>query len=128
MFLYAVECADAQEVSPAQGGHYSPAVANIRDRAIPPPGLFVLWHNGYTTGITYIDYDGRNLNTARLYQIYPWLPTIDVSLELSAIAGIPNVYWASQSTVRGGARYMAGVSFNYDSADVSVNTEKGGIT
>jgi len=127
VLLYPVEDADAQVVSPVQGGHYSPAVANIRDRATPPPGLFVLWYNVYATGNTYIDRDGNEFNSIRLDQIYPGLPNIDLSLDLNAFASIPNVFWASHFKVLGGARYMAGVSFNYVSADVSVITERGGI-
>ena len=122
-----IPTAEAQIVSPLQGGHYSPAVANIRDLATPPPGLFVLWYNAYATSSEYIDRDGNKFNSIRLDQIYPGLPNVDVSLKLKAISSIPTVFWASPFTVLGGARYMAGFSLTYISADASIVTERGGI-
>jgi len=108
MLLFFVAFADAQVVSPVEGGHYSPAVANIRDRATPPPGLFVLWYNVYATSNTYIDKDGNEFNSIRLDQIYPGLPTIGVSLDLNAFASIPNVFWASHFRVLGGGEVYGG--------------------
>lgn len=127
VLIVSIQPAHAQVVSPVQGGHYSAAIANIRDRATPPPGLFVLWYNAYAGSTTFIDKDGNEFTSIRLDQIHAGLPMIDVSLDLSAVASIPNVFWASHFTVLGGARYMAGVSINYVSADVSVITERGGI-
>ena len=117
----------AQVVSPLQSGHYSPGVKNIRDMATPPPGLFVLWYNVYAFSNKYIDKDGNEFKSIRLDQLYPTLPNIDVNLELNAIVSIPCFFWASSFKMLGGARYIAGVSPNYTSADVSIITERGGI-
>ena len=127
MFLITLSSAYGQVVSPLQSGHYSPAVANIRDFATPPPGLFVLWYNVYASSDKYIDRDGNEFNSIRLDQIHPNLPNIDVDLKLDGFASIPSLFWASHYKLLGGARYMAGISANYISADASLVTERSGI-
>ena len=119
--------AEAQVVTPLQGGHYAPAVANIRDRATPPPGLFLLWYNGSSRSDAFIDKRGEAFSSIRLSEVRPNLPDIDVSLELNAFTSIPTLFWASQVKLLGGARYMAGISMNYISADASIITERSGI-
>ncbi len=119
--------ANAQVVSPLQGGHYIPGVANIRDRATPPPGLFVIWYNAIASSDTYIDRNGDEFNSIRLSELYPRLPDIDVDVELKSFASIPTVFWASNKRILGGARYLAGASINYINADASIFTERGGI-
>jgi hypothetical protein len=127
MLLCLISSINAQVVSPLQGGHFSPSVSNVRDMATPPPGLFLLWYNVYSSSSKYIDRDGNEFNSIRLDQIYPGLPNIDVSLELDAFASIPTIFWASHFKLMGGARYMAGFSLNYVSADASIITERAGI-
>jgi hypothetical protein len=127
MFLITLSSAYGQVVSPLQSGHYSPAVANIRDFATPPPGLFVLWYNVYASSDKYIDKDGNEFSSIRLDQIHPNLPNIDVDLKLNGFASIPSLFWASHYKLLGGARYMAGISANYISADASLVTERSGI-
>jgi hypothetical protein len=127
MFLITLSSAYGQVVSPLQSGHYSPAVANIRDFATPPPGLFVLWYNVYASSDKYIDRDGNEFNSIRLDQIHPNLPNIDVDLKMDGFASIPSLFWASHYKLLGGARYMAGIAANYISADASLVTERSGI-
>jgi len=117
----------AQIVSPLQGGHFTPGIANIRDMATPPPGIFILWYNAFAGSSKYIDRDGNEFTSIRLDQIHPALPNIDVNLELQSFVSAPTLFWASQFKLLGGARYMAGLSLNYISADVSIVTERGGI-
>lgn len=118
--------ASAQVASPLQSGHYTPVFMNVRDMTHPPAGLFVLWYNIYTSSSKYVDRDGNEFENIRLDQIHPALPNIDVSLQLKAFASVPSLFWASSPKFLGGARYMAGVSPNYISADVSFVTERSG--
>ncbi len=115
----------AQVVSPVQGGHYAPVVKNVRDMATPPPGLFVLWYNAFASSNKYIDRNGNGFNRINLGNINPGLPPIEVSTNLDAFTSIPTIFWASNFEILG-ARYMAGISANYISADVSVITERNG--
>ena len=117
----------SQTVSPLQGGHYSPAVKNIRDMATPPAGLFLLWYNVYATSNKYFDKDGNEFSSIRLDQIHPKLPNIDVDINLDAFASIPGLFWAAPKKILGGARYTAGISPSYINAKASIITERGGI-
>lgn len=117
----------AQVVSPLQGGHYSPGIKNIRDMANPPSGLFALWYNAYVSSSKYYDQNGRAFSSIRLDQIYPGLPNIEVSTRLKGFTTVPALFWASKPMLPGGAKFMAGVSYNYVSADVSFITERSGI-
>ena len=117
----------AQVVSPLQGGHYSPGIKNIRDMATPPSGFFVLWYNAYFSSDQYIDRNGNKFNSIQLSQVHPKLPDISVSTNLSGYTSVPAFFWASKSKILGGAKYMAGISPNYISADASIITERSGI-
>jgi len=50
-----------------------------------------------------------------------------VKIDLQSFVSAPTLFWASQFKLLGGARYMAGISLNYISADASIVTERGGI-
>jgi hypothetical protein len=116
-----------QVVSPIQGGHYSPVVKNVRDMAAPPSGLFVLWYNGFFNSDTYVDRNGNKFNSVDLSSLDPLLPDISVGIDLGGYTSVPALFWASNFKLLGGAKYMAGISPNYISADVSIITERGGI-
>ena len=116
-----------QVVSPIQGGHYTPVVKNVRDMAAPPSGLFVLWYNGFFISDTYVDRNGNKVNSIDLSSLNPSLPDISVDIDLGGYTSVPAIFWASDFTLLGGAKYMAGISPNYISADVSIVTERGGI-
>ena len=116
----------AQVASPLQSGHYAPGLVNIRDFAAPPPGLFVLWYNWFVSSDTYVDRDGNALTRLNLSQIDPGLPDVDVDLKLNGFATVPSLFWASTFTLLGGARYMAGVSPNWMTADFTFVAEPGG--
>ena len=119
--------AQAQVVSPLQGGHYSTALKNIRDMANPPSGLFVLWYNASFSSNQYIDRNGNKFSSIQLSEIHPQLPDIAVDINLKGYTTIPAIFWASKFTLLGGAKYMMGVSPSYLSADASIVTERGGI-
>ncbi len=127
VLLLPLSVGKAQVVSPLQGGHFAPGVANIRDYATPPSGLFLLWYNTYTSSNTFVDREGNEFNNISLSRFGSSLPPINVSLRLKAVASIPTVFWASAFTFLGGARYMAGASLNYVSSDASFITERSGI-
>jgi hypothetical protein len=100
---------------------------NVRDMAHPPAGLFGLWYNTFTSSNRFIDKNGDSFERIRLSELNGSLPDIDVDLQLDAVASVPTVFWASPFRILGGARYMAGFSPSYVSADVSVVTERGGL-
>jgi len=102
----------AQVVSPSQTGHYAPAVINVRDMAYPPPGLFILAYNLWLSSDTYIDRYGESLPS-------------ELKLDASAFATVPAVFWGSNFSLLGGARYLVGVSPNYFTADGRVIFEEG---
>ena len=115
----------AQVVSPVQGGHYAPGVLNIRDMAYPPSGLFVVWYNMFINSDKYIDKDGNEFKSLNLNQIHPALPNIDVDLGVNGFATVPGLFWGSNFTLPGGARYLVGISPNYVTADATIVTEMG---
>ena len=117
----------AQSASPLQSGHYSPVMMNVRDLAHPPPGLFVVWYNAFTSSGRFVDRDGNAFSSINLGEIHPALPDISVDLELNAYAAVPTVFWASPFRILGGARYLAGIAPSYVSAEVSVVTERAGL-
>jgi len=116
-----------QVVSPLQAGHYSPNLQNIRDMSNPPPGLFFLWYNAYFSSDKYFDRNGDEFKSINLSQIFPRLPDIDVNVDVGGVTTVPAVFWASSFEILGGAKYMAGASQSYVSADATILTERPGI-
>lgn len=114
--------AEAQIASPAQSGHYSPVMMNVRDMAHPPPGLFVLWYNAFLWSDSYVDRNGD-----RIESIPGLVQNTRLDLKLDAFASVPTIFWASHFRILGGARYMVGISPNIVSADISAVTERIGI-
>jgi hypothetical protein len=116
----------AQVASPLQTGHYVPGIANIRDYAAPPPGLFVIGYNWFTSSNSYVDRNGEKFTTLNPSRIDPALPDIDVDVELSGFAAVPALAWASPFTLLGGARYVAVIGPNWATADFSFVADPGG--
>jgi len=119
--------AAAQVASPLQSGHYSPVMMNVRDLAHPPAGLFVVWYNAFTSSNGFVDRNGDAFDRIDLGEIHPALPDVTVDLELDAFSTVPTVFWASPFRILGGARYLAGFSPSYVSAEVSILTERAGL-
>jgi hypothetical protein len=117
----------AQVASPLQSGHYTPVMMNVRDLVHPPPGLFLVWYNTFTSSSSFIDRDGNEFSSIDLSDLNPALPDVSVDLGLDAYAAAPTVFWASPFRVLGGARYLAGIAPSYVSAEVSVVTERAGL-
>ena len=100
----------AQLVSPLQTGHYSPSVQNVRDLSNPPPGLFVIWYNLYSTSDAFMDIDGNEIKN--MNQVFPKLD-VGLSYDVKAFASTPMIFWASDKIpFLGNANYMGGVSLN----------------
>ncbi len=116
-----------QVVSPLQAGHYSPNLQNIRDMSNPPSGLFILWYNAYFSSDKYIDRDGNEFSSIDLSQIWDGLPDISVDVDLKGFTTVPAVFWASGFEILGGAKYLAGASLSFISADATILTERPGI-
>jgi hypothetical protein len=116
-----------QAASPLQSGHYSPAMMNVRDLVHPPAGLSLVWYNTFASGNGFVDRDGNEFSSIDLSEINPALPDVSVDLGLSAYAAAPTLFWASDFRILGGARYLAGISPSYVSAEVSILTERAGL-
>jgi len=95
--------------------------------AQPPAGLFILWYNAFLWSNEYIDRNGEKFDSINLSEINSSLPDISLDLSLNAYASVPTVYWASHFKILGGARYMAGISPSFVSAEISVVSERAGI-
>jgi hypothetical protein len=119
--------ASAQVASPLQSGHYTPAMMNVRDLVQPPPGLSLVWYNTFTSSGSFIDRDGNKFSSIELSELNPALPDISLDLGLNAYAAAPTVFWASPFRILGGARYMAGFSPSYVSAEISIVSERAGL-
>lgn len=123
-----VQNVQAQQVSPLQTGHYSPAFSNVRDMARGAPGLAIVWYNQYMYANQYADKDGNLYSTIPLDQLIPELPPIDLSADVSSFATVPAIFYGVPKPVLGGAQWMIGVVPSYMWADASLLTEqRGGI-
>lgn len=111
-----------------QTGHYMPAFSHVRDMAQPPPGLLVLWYNYYTTTSSYYDRNGDKVSDLPLGQLDPGLADTDFDVDINGYALAPAIFWASNKTILGGARYMAGVVPVYFWANADIALQPMGET
>ena len=88
-------------------GHFAPGVFNIRDFAMPSPGLYgALYNYFYTTNRL----NDRNGNKVRSVTIGPGPGvTLDVDVNVDIYVVAPTLIWASPWTIAG-ARYGALIS------------------
>jgi hypothetical protein len=122
---------NAQQLSPLQTGHYSPAFSNIRDMAKGAPGLAIVWYNSYLWASKYADKDGNLYSDIPLDKLLPGsgLPPTDLSVNMTSFATVPAFFWGVPKPVLGGAQWMIGVVPNYMWAKSSFVTEqRGGVT
>ena len=120
--------ATAQQVSPFQTGHYSPAFSNIRDMAKGAPGLAIVWYNQYMYANKYGDKDGNLYEEIPLDFFFPELPAVNLSVDIGSFATVPAVFYGVPKPVLGGAQWMIGIVPSYVRADASVLTEqRGGV-
>jgi hypothetical protein len=115
----------AQVVSPLQSGAYLPTFSGVRDMAAPSPGLAVLWYNYFAFTDTYVDRNGNKYQSIPLQGLNPGLPDVNLEVDLSSIATVPGLFWASPFTFLGGARYSATLTPVFLWADASFVTEQG---
>jgi hypothetical protein len=119
---------NAQQVSPFQTGHYSPAFSNIRDMGRGAPGLAIVLYNQYMFTNKYADRDGNLYSDIPLDYFFPELPAVDLNVELGSFATVPAFFYGVPKPVLGGAQWMIGVVPNYIRADASIITDqRGGI-
>ena len=122
------QAAKAQQVSPFQTGHYSPAFMNLRDMAKGAPGLAIVWYNQYSFTNQYVDKDGNKYSKIPLDDFLPGSPEIDLSIDLNSFATVPAFFYGVPFPVLGGAQWMIGVVPSYIWADASFITEQRGGT
>lgn len=120
--------ANAQSVSPVQGGHYLASFIGVRDMATPPPGLFVIVYNYRSSTNSFYDRNGDKFSGGSLSNLDPSLPDINVDINLDTYATVPVIAWGSKKTILGGARYLAGIAPVIAWADASLVTEQNGGT
>ncbi len=118
--------ANAQQVSPLQTGHYSPAFSNIRDMAKGGPGIAIVWYNQYSFTNKYADKDGNIYSEIPLDELLPILPEVNLSVDLGSFATVPAIFYGVPFPVLGGAQWMIGVVPSYMWADASFVTEQRG--
>ena len=122
------QAAKAQQVSPFQTGHYSPAFSNVRDMAKGAPGLAIVLYNQYMYSGKYADKDGNLYSDIPLDKFFPELPPIDLSISMGSFATVPAFFYGVPKPVLGGAQWMIGVVPSYIWADASFITEqRGGV-
>jgi hypothetical protein len=74
--------AQAQQLaSPLQGGHYYPALMDLRDLTTPAPGLYLLWYNGLTQSGSFHDRNGDEVSAINLSQLDPKLPNVNLDVD-----------------------------------------------
>jgi hypothetical protein len=118
--------ANAQQTSPLQTGHYSPAFSHIRDMAKGSPGLAVVWYNQYSFSNKYADRNGNKYTDIPLDVLLPGLPDVDLSVDLKSFATVPALFYGVPFPILGGAQWMIGVVPSYMWADASFITERRG--
>ena len=96
-------------VQAAEIGHYAPGVVNIRDFAMPEPGLYgVLYTYEYTTD-RLNDADGNEIDSVTIKPGPGPGVTLDVDVDVDAYVLSPTLIWVSPWTVLG-AKYGAYIS------------------
>jgi hypothetical protein len=112
-FLLFTANASAQQVSPLQTGHYSPAFSNVRDMARGAPGLAIVWYNHYAFTNTYVDRNGDEYSKIPLQKLEPDLPDVLLGVEMQTFATVPAIFYGMPFEVLGGAQWMIGVTPSY---------------
>jgi hypothetical protein len=131
LLMVGILCAQglrAQQTSPIQTGHYSPAFSNVRDMAKGAPGLAIVLYNQYMYSNKYADKDGNLYTDIPLDYFFEELPPVDLNVSLGSFATVPAFFYGVPKPVLGGAQWMIGVVPSYVWADASFITEqRGGV-
>lgn len=118
----------AQQLSPLQTGHYSPAFSNIRDMARGAPGIAIVHYNNYLYADKYVDKDGNTYSSIPLDYFLPDLPPINLDVSISSFVTVPAIFYGFHKPILGGAQWMVGIVPNYMWSDASFITEqRGGV-
>jgi len=107
-------------------GHFAPGVLNIRDFAMPAPGVYgVIYNYGYMTD-QLNDPDGNEIDAVTIQPGPGPGATIDVDVDVDVYALAPTLIWVSNHRFLG-AQYGAYVSpsFNNTSIGASLSTQTG---
>jgi hypothetical protein len=95
--------------------HFAPGVANIRDYAVPPPGLYLAVYNyGYTTS-TLTDNGGNKIS-----QILVGTTPVNVGIDVKLYALSPLFLWVSNKKFLG-ANYGGYIGPSFSNANVSAS-------
>lgn len=115
----------AQRVSPYQAGSYYPGLANLRDFAAVPAGLFILDYNYSFNSHGYYDKNGNRFTGSSIDIEDYGLIDFTINPTLSGYANVPVIFYASKFKILGGARYLASISPIYMSIDYDVLLDVG---
>ena len=107
--------AEASEI-----GHYAPGVVNIRDFAVPEPGLYgVLYTDAYTTD-RLNDAHGNEVDSVTIRPGPGPGVTLDVDVDVDAYVLSPTLIWVSSWTVLG-AKYAAYISLPFGNTSLGAS-------
>src|SRR5262245_25180870 len=95
--------------------HFAPGVANIRDYAVPQPGLYVAIYNyGYETS-TLTDNSGIKINQVVIGNV-----PVDLNVDVKLYALSPLLIWVSDRKVLG-ANYGAYIGPAFSNANIGAS-------
>jgi hypothetical protein len=110
----------ASVVQAAEIGHYAPGVVNIRDFAVPEPGLYgVLYTYAYTTD-RLNDADGNEVGSVTIRPGQGPGVGLDVNVDVDAWVLSPTLIWISQWTLLG-AKYGAYISLPFGNTSLGAS-------
>ena len=110
----------AQRVSPYQAGSYYPGLANLRDFAAVPAGLFILDYNYWFQSNGYYDQNGNKFTEGTIDTEDYGPIDFTINPDLSGYGNVPVIFYASKFKILGGARYLASISPVFMSIDYNV--------
>ncbi len=123
--LAAVLIATAVGVQASEVGHFSPAVANIRDYFVPPTGIYAVAYNSWYMSNRLNDESGNEIDQITI-GAPPLSTTLNLDIDLNLYALSPGVMWSTKWKILG-ARYgaYALIPFSNTSLGASLTTVTG---
>ena len=110
----------------AEIGHFNPGVANIRDYALPSPGIYgVVYNYKYSTS-RLNDANGNEVSSVTIQGPRGGTATLNIDVDFSAYALVPAFMWVAKPKVLGG-HYGAYFSptFSNNSINAAISRETG---
>lgn len=126
-FVLCIVAIAAGTAHTAEVGHFTPGVVNIRDFALPAPGIYGLVYNyGYFSDRVN-DASGKKISSVTIGGIVGPGITFDVDVNVSAYSLAPAFIWVPDKKVLGG-RYGAYLSPSFTNTSINATLSSiGGI-